>query len=370
MALFCLGVCHAELVAEPKAPWLQFSTQPHQQRQYHQTLFAVFKRFISDPEVLNRLAHALKNGSSGFVTRDQILDDYDLFGFSDFVSRVHVQMEPPRRQWMSLEDDLRRGRVSYHPVQAARQVYLDKKISVDELLVVYDFYRQIGRAPESFFSKNRPIHRSDILLALKVKSITLWPLTPRRAHDTQSPKVALDQKAWSEIYEQFKRARALMLLDELWSQFVNPQSGGSTTRHIVGFEDAFLWHCQRISKKEPYRAVALLMGYLINKVSSQHIYIWEEATKNSSAVQPSLPDQSVSSLLIFLKELRNRQQIEKFFQAKWPERLGFDGETPVASAIVRTLRRVFTQGPSSATSYMTEQNGEGPCAEALKKSKP
>jgi hypothetical protein len=342
IALALLSMCslgNLKLFAQPE-PWARFSKNETEQRWYHQQFSQAFARVITDKSQLSKLAGSLKLGPVGSVDRDQVLDDFDILSFEQFMSRIHIRMEYFRKRWNNLEDQKRTGQATGQDVARALHDYLDSKLSVDEFVVVYDLYRQIGRAPKSFFSKARPLHRVDVVLALKVKSTVSWPLVPRRKHDQSLPKLPLDVKAWAQIYGDFEKMKMIPLLEELWSQWVNPQAGSSTTRHIIGFEDAFIFHCQQLSKSDPFRAVGLLQAYLISRVGSVTILSGRDPKGSGSA-----------SLLLYLNSLRNRDQLRKFFKGIWPERLGFDGDDKKLSGVPAILKRVLSDGPAGERFY-------------------
>jgi len=311
-----LSFLSSELSAQTEAPWIEFSSKSADQNWYHKTLFKALKRVIGEHEEILELATNLKRGASGAVKRDQILITNHVRTFEDFIHRIALQVDPELKAWLALEEKKKAGQATARDVAIQRGYYLKAKISPEELVVVYDFYRSIRtpdskRAPESFFLQSRPLHRSDIPLAREVKSYTNWPITPRRTHGKNLPKVALDVPAWSGTFALFARMKMESLFDEIWSQWVNLEAGNATTRHIVSFEDFFIYRCKELSATQPYRAFGLLQAYLINRVSSESII----------AEKTSVRSKGLTALLIYMHDIRNANQARLFFEGKWPEAL-------------------------------------------------
>ena len=254
---------------------------------------------------------------------------------------------------------------SWPMVETRKLDYLKAKLTPEELVILFDFYRSIEipdhkRAPESFFSASRPVHRSDLRLVRNIKSNTLWPVTPRRAHGHNLRKIPLDADAWRKTYELFVNFKMEDRFYEIWSQWVNLESGNSTTRHIVSFEDFFIFRCKEISAGAPYVALGLLQAYLVNRVSSETI-VGGGTSKKS---------QGLTALLMYLNNIRNAEQAKRFFAGNWPEGLlNENTEAPNSRAKVPArIHRVLQNGPGAEDHYNFPRCGSNLArANALKK---
>lgn len=320
-------------------PWIDFSSQRPEQEWYHQ----LFKRL--SPRLIHRLGDSLELGAAlkaSPIDRSKILrilERNQARTLDEFIMKLNVWMTPDLDAWIQARAQQESGSLTKRDVEQLRRTYLSRKISVEEFLVAFDFYRWLGLAPDSLFLRLRPENPGDLARVRRVKSIILWPYTPIRKHGENRPKLNWETSDWAQIFARFKRFGVEHFFDELYSQLVNPESGSATTRHIAGFEDHFIFRCLQLSESDPHRAIGLLQAYLL----TDKVYVAAQQVPDQNS---DVERFGSARLFSYLSGLRRKRDIQSFFALKKPQEF-----LETTAEIPMIIRRVLESGPGESLFY-------------------